>query len=85
MNKGKIEILNKCDNCKLKECIGCKFTWTEMQEAKKYITELEQKESILDKVADELKETERELYDDGYGYYGHDITKILNIIEGEKK
>lgn len=51
---------------------------------KKYIQELEQKETILDKVTDELKELERELKDDGYDYYEKELQKILNIIEGEK-
>lgn len=52
---------------------------------KKYIEELEQKESILDKVKEKLKEVKRELKDDGYDYYAKEITKVLNIIEGEKK
>ena len=42
MNKKEIKILNKCDNCKLKECIECEFTWADIQEVKKYIEELEQ-------------------------------------------
>lgn len=45
--------------------------------------ELEQKESILDKVTDKLKEIRRELDDDGFTYYAQEITKIENIIEGE--
>ncbi len=49
----------------------------------KYIKELEQKESILDKVIDKLKEIKRELNDDGFGYYAQEVTKTLNIIEGE--
>ena len=52
---------------------------------KDYIQELEQKESILDKVIDKLKEIRRELDDDGFGYYAQEITNVLNIIEGEKK
>lgn len=47
------------------------------------IKELEQKESILDKVIDKLKEIKRELNDDGFGYYAQEVTKTLNIIEGE--
>ena len=63
----------------------------------KYIKELEQKESILDKVTDKLKETikkERQLMP----YLPHKLAsfhyangrevlskEILNIIEGEKK
>ena len=46
------------------------------------IKDLEQKESILDKVTDKLKEIRRELDDDGFGYYAQEVTKILNIIEG---
>ena len=67
------ELLNKCDNCKLKECIACEFTWTDIQKIKKYIeniettnetldkecSRLEQKESILDKVTDKLKEVNK--------------------------
>ena len=43
---------------------------------------LEQKESILNKATDKLKEIRRELDDDGFGYYAQEVTKILNIIEG---
>ena len=53
MNKEVKELLNKCDNCKLKECIACEFTYTDIQKIKKYVEELE---SILDKVTDKLKE-----------------------------
>lgn len=111
MNKEVKELLNKCDNCKLKECIGCEFTYVDIQKIKKYvgnieilnetyqvinelsereIKKLEQKESILDKVTDKLKEdietnNFREtlcLEDKGRYYYGKEL---LNIIEGEKK
>lgn len=54
MNKEEIEkLLNKCDNCNLKECIACEFTYTEIQKIKNY---LEQKESILDKVMYKIEE-----------------------------
>ena len=46
---------------------------------------LEQKESILDKVTDKLREVEKELKNDGYDYYSNEIQETLNIIEGEKK
>lgn len=49
------------------------------------LKELEQKELILDKVTEKLKEIRRELDDDGFDYYTQEITKALNIIEGEKK
>lgn len=65
----------------------------------KYIQELEQKESILDKVTDTLKERIKELdklkenyiklkeYDqvDFTLCKKREVQKILNIIEGEKK
>ena len=49
---------------------------------RKLVNYLEQKESILNKVTDKLKEIRRELDDDGFGYYAQEVTKILNIIEG---
>ena len=51
----------------------------------KYINKLEQKETILDKVTDKLKEIRRELDDDGFDYYAQEITEALNITEAEKK
>lgn len=47
--------------------------------------ELKQKESVLDKVKDMLVDLRAELKDDGYDYYAKEVTKILNIIEGEKE
>ena len=112
------DLLNKCDNCKLKQCEGCEFTYTDIQKIKKYVEsleltnetwqvsnemfrektkELEQKESILDKVIDKLKETikiEREFMKDtehksmAFHYSnGREVSskEILEIIEGEKK
>ena len=65
-----------------------KLLWNENREGTytiqrilEYINCLEQKESILDKVTDKLKEIRRELDDDGFGYYAQEITNILNIIE----
>lgn len=53
MNKEVKELLNKCDTCKLKQCEGCEFTYTDIQKIKKYV---EQKESILDKVTEFIKD-----------------------------
>ena len=97
MNKEVKQLLNKCDNCKLKECIGCEFTWTDIQKIRKYIQELEQKQFILDKVTKTLKR-DREIFDKcrkKHEMYSpseermntkyHYAEKLLNIIEGEKK
>ena len=102
MNKEEIEkvkeLLNKCDNCKLKECIACEFTWTDIQKIKKYVEELE---TMLDKVTDKLKEDARE--EKGYIKWLDERTQeisqprktiiiksdyarsILNIIESRKE
>ena len=52
---------------------------------KEYIKDLEQKESILDKVTDKLKEYLKMIKQDGIYGYDAEIQEILNIIEGEKK
>ena len=69
-----------------------KVLWNENREGTytiqrilEYINCLEQKESILDKVTDKLKEVVEELKMDGYDYYSNEIQETLNIIEGEKK
>ena len=48
---------------------------------RKRYRELTEKESILDKVTDKLKEVERELKMDGYDGYSKDIQEILNILD----
>lgn len=80
MNKEVEKLLNKCDNCKLKECIGCEFTWTDIQKIRKYIQELEQKESVLDKVTEECRKKMTEYEDSILEVFPQ---KLLNIIEGE--
>ena len=79
----KVVFNEECKECyfpKRRRCTSC--VRENRKKIKKYIKELEQKESILDKVTDKLKETKIELVDDGYDYYAKEITKILNIIEG---
>lgn len=49
----------------------------------KRIKELEQKQSILDKVTDRLKEYLKAIKRDGIYGYDKEINEILNIIEGE--
>lgn len=81
MNKDEIEDIK--DNLRTLY----KVLWNEHREGTytierilEYINCLEQKETILDKVTDKLKEIRRELDDDGFGYYAQEITNILNII-----
>ena len=52
---------------------------------RKLVQYLEQKESILDKVTDKLKEYLKAIKRDGIYGYDKEINEILNIIEGEKK
>ena len=73
---------------------GCEFTYTDIQKIKKHV---EQKETILDKVTNTLKEDidkyNKELLKDSImSIKNTDLTarilqsqKILNIIEGENK
>ena len=70
------EIVNKIKNQYIKE----KDLAIAQYIINKQQKELEEKESILDKVTDKLKEIRRELDDDGFGYYAQEITNILNII-----
>lgn len=44
------EILTKCDNCKLTECIGCDITYTEKNEIREYINQLEAENTNLKKI-----------------------------------
>lgn len=46
---------------------------------------LEQKQSILDKVTDKLKEYLKAIKRDGIYGYDKEINEILNIIEGENR
>lgn len=84
--------MNKEEIKKAKECLNeiIQNTYTEgktikLDNLRKYIEQLENKASVLNKVTDKLEKTRRELDDDGGGYYAQKITKILNIIEGEKQ
>ena len=87
MNKEEIEKAKQC----LNEIIQNTYAEGKAKKLdilKKYIKELEQKESVLDKVIDIvkiiIKRTETECM---YGTTDilEDLQKILKIIEGEKK
>ena len=81
MNKEEIEESKKCLN-EIIQNTYAEGKAIKLDNLRKYIQHLEQKETILDKVTDKLKEIRRELDDDGFGYYAQEVTKILNIIEG---
>lgn len=86
MNKEKIEI-EKAKQC-LNEIIQNSYAERKaikLDNLRKYIQELEQKQSILDKVTDKLKEYLKAIKRDGIYGYDKEINEILNIIEGEKK
>ena len=102
MNKEEIENMKEYFNeCIIKDTVYEEdLTLYYMQIAKEYINYLEQKETILDKVTDKLKEDARE--EEGYIKWLDEKTQeivqpkkiiivksdyarsILNIIEGEK-
>ena len=86
MNKEEIEDIK--DNLRTLH----KVLWNEHKEGTytiqrilEYINCLEQKETILDKVIDKLKEYLKQIKQDGIYGYDTEIREILNIIEGEKK
>lgn len=92
MNKEKVKkaikvltcsLCRKCYFPKRRSCKNCLDQNRRM--IKRYIKQLEQKETISDKVTDRLKEIKKELEDDGYDYYAKEITKTLNMIEGDEK
>ncbi len=84
MNKEEIEEAKQC----LNEIIQNSYAERKaikLDNLRKYIQELEQKQFILDKVTDKLKEYLKAIKRDGIYGYDKEINEILNIIEGEKK
>lgn len=81
----KVALNETCKECYFpkRKCTSC--VRDNEKKIKKYIKELEQKESILDKVIDKLKEYLKQIKQDGIYGYDTEIREILNIIEGEKK
>lgn len=83
MNKKEIEKAKQC----LNEIIQNSYAERKaikLDNLRKYIQELEQKQFILDKVTDKLKEYLKAIKRDGIYGYDKEINEILNIIEGEK-
>lgn len=84
MNKEEIEEAKQC----LNEIIQNSYAERKaikLDNLRKYIQELEQKQFILDKVTDKLKEYLKAIKRDGIYGYDKEINEILNIIEGGKK
>ena len=75
------EIVNKIKNqfIKEKDLAIAQYIINKQQK------ELQQKESILDKVTDSLDKLDKILKQDGIFGYDVEIRKILEFIEGEKK
>lgn len=42
-----IKLIEKCDNCKLNECINCEISYTEVQEIKKLVDRVKDLEAKL--------------------------------------
>ena len=78
------EIVNKIRNQYIKEK-DLAIAQYIIDRQQKHIEELEQKETILDKVTDSLDKLDKILKQDGIFGYDVEIRKILDIIEGEKK
>lgn len=84
MNKEEIEKAKQC----LNEIIQNSYAESKaikLDNLRKYIQELEQKQFILDKVTDKLKEYLKAIKRDGIYGYDKEINEILNIIEGENR
>ena len=84
MNKEEIEESKKCLN-EIIQNTYAEGKAIKLDNLRKYIQHLEQKETILDKVIDKLKEYLKQIKQDGIYGYDTEIREILNIIEGEKK
>ena len=67
MNKEEIEESKKCLN-EIIQNTYAEGKAIKLDNLRKYIQHLEQKETILDKVTDKLKEIREELDNDGFGY-----------------
>lgn len=55
-----MNLLEKCNNCKLEECIECEYTWSDIAETSKNFIS---KDKIREKIKDIEKKIEFE-YDD---------------------
>lgn len=60
-DKNIVDLIEKCDNCKLCECINCEISWEEVQEIKKLMVRVTKLEFTVNERLEELKK-ERELY-----------------------
>lgn len=78
----KVALNEECKECYFpkRKCTSC--VKDNRKKIRRYIKELEQKESILDKVTEECRKQMKEYEDSILEIFPQ---RILNIIEGEKK
>lgn len=94
LNK-EIENLLSCNNCKLSECVQCEISYTERNQIREYIEQLEtEKQNLIDKLEKDIVNITKTLQDgkhwDDYSRcrlkaYRTKTKEILRIVKGEKE
>lgn len=89
------KVLNKCDNCNLKECINCEMSYTVRQMIREYIEQLEtDKQKLIEKLEKDVINITKTLQDgkhcDDYSRcrlkaYRTKTKEILKILKGENE
>ncbi len=77
LNK-EIENLLNCDNCKLKECIGCEISYTDRKKIRQYIEQLENKVKQLGKGQHTLMQSRKKWKN---RYYNADKKRLIKELE----
>lgn len=73
LSKEEIEKLLSCDNCKLKECIGCNITYTERKQIREYIEQIEKQRNRLATILSDKEDDKQKL-----------IEKLKEIIDNDE-
>ena len=91
------KLINKCDECKMHECIGCEICWGDVQDIADLIDEKERYKYLYQKALDNTIMSDRELikfkdttrkirskieFDDNYCL--DDVTADLNKLLGDE-